>query len=80
MPDARTEERIREIDRRVAELDALLAKQQDATISNNGGSDPRIKSQDEMIYWAIGGRNAIPCWQSATDLRRNLPEGLTVES
>ena len=52
MRDARTEDRIREIDRRVAELDALLGKQHDAATSNNGGSDPRIKSQDDMIYWA----------------------------
>ena len=49
MPDHRREDRIGEIDRRVAELDALLHK-----FRNNisSGKDRNVLSADEMIYWA----------------------------
>ena len=41
------EERIREIDRRVSEIDALFGKYPDAN-----GKDPRVLSEGEMLYWA----------------------------
>jgi hypothetical protein len=41
------EERIREIDRCVSEIDALLGKYQGAK-----GKDPPVLSKGEMIYWA----------------------------
>jgi hypothetical protein len=49
MPNDRREDRLREIDRRVAELDALLDK-----FCNNvsSGNDPNILSADAMIYWS----------------------------
>jgi hypothetical protein len=42
------EERIREIDRRVNEIDALFGKCQDA----GGKKEPRVLSESEMLYWA----------------------------
>jgi hypothetical protein len=42
------EERIREIDRRVTEIDALFEKYQDA----GGKKDFRFLSESEMLYWA----------------------------
>jgi hypothetical protein len=49
MPAGRREDRICEIDRRVAELDALLDK-----FRNNVSSvkDPTVLSADAMIYWS----------------------------
>jgi hypothetical protein len=41
------EERIREIDRRVSEIDVLLGKFQNAS-----GNNPRFLSEGEMIYWS----------------------------
>jgi hypothetical protein len=52
MPDERTEDRVREIDRRVAELDALLDKFRNTVSSNSGGKGPNVLSADEIIYWA----------------------------
>lgn len=52
MPDDRTEDRIREIDRRVAELDAMLDKFRNTASPNNGRTNPEVLSADEMIYWA----------------------------
>jgi hypothetical protein len=46
------EERIREIDRLVSEIDALLGKGREGKNSINGGHDPGILSEGEMIYWA----------------------------
>ena len=49
MPEDPKEERIRKIDRRVAELDALLAKYRDTVSSKNSAN---VLSADTMIYWA----------------------------
>jgi hypothetical protein len=46
-PNNANEERIREIDLRVSEIDALLSKYHEAK-----NSMPRALSEGEMIYWA----------------------------
>jgi hypothetical protein len=46
----RNEERIREIDQRLKELDELLAKYIDATISNNV-NDPHVMGESELQFW-----------------------------
>lgn len=54
MPDdkaSRTEERIREIDNRVEELDALIGKNIQNTIANDVNS-PSVVSESELQYWA----------------------------
>ena len=45
--NAAEQERIREIDRRVSEIDALFGKRQDAD-----GKTPRVFSESEMLYSA----------------------------
>jgi hypothetical protein len=44
------EDRICEIDRRLQELDALLAKYIDATISNDV-NNPRLMGESELQFW-----------------------------
>lgn len=46
-PNHANEERIREIDFRVSEIDALLSKYHEAKKSM-----PRASSEGEMVYWA----------------------------
>jgi len=51
MSDDRTDDRIREIDRRVAELDILLGKFRN-TLVQRTAENPNFLSADEMIHWA----------------------------
>jgi hypothetical protein len=63
MPNDRREDRIREIDRRVAELDALLDKFRQNISS---GKDPNVLSADAMIYWGDHQLSVTLCSRNAT--------------